>query len=835
MKFFISFVFIILISSNSTCLFGQQGQWTWMKGDTIFNSPGHYGIKGVADYLNTPPALSGTNGWVDQQGNFWMFGGIQNNDIYNDLWKFEVSTKLWTWVNGPGQPNHVGVFGTIGIPADSNLPPARTGFTIWTDFKGDLWLFSGNDGSLTDNDLWRYQIASNQWTWMKGSSYDFHVEHYGTINVSDPENNPPGRYGALGGWVDRNGDLWLFGGISSIGGLNDVWKFNINTNNWTWMAGSDTIEVAPIYGILNAPSPDNTPGARDSYAHWYDSEGKFWLFGGMGGQTYNLYNDLWQFDPDLLQWTWVSGPNTPFSPGSCEQGICVPLMDNIPSCRYNVTACWKGLCDYFYLFGGYGTFEKTKSDLWCYDKSTQKWTFTKGSLALGNQGHHGFPGVPDTANLPRGFDGSCSWTDLNGNFWFFGGRDSLGFFDDYNLNELWRYTPDTLCPAGQKLSNLSITPDTTICHGDTIMIVASGGSNYEWSPLNNISNPYISNPLIYPDSTTVYRVKINIDECYTELYVCIHVNTDSVFSVSPLDTILCKGDSIMLQASGGNSVQWQPASYLSNSTIHNPTAFPDTTITYTVNLVNSCFNKTFTVHLTVLLDTAKRIITADTLICAGQPVSIHAIGGIQYLWSMGQTGDSLTVSPNQQTNYIVTITDIYGCKLYDSILININHLPQLQVIASDTIICQGTSIHLIASGANFYNWHLNETIFDSTNAEVTITPTQSCNYTVVGTDLKNCSDTSSITVEIINCNITIPNVFTPNGDGINDYFHVDYEGPSDYTAKIFNRWGVKLFESHNVRDEWNGKYHETEVSTGTYYYVIGVGNDEYKGTISLLR
>ncbi|MCX6272682.1 MAG: hypothetical protein NTU44_15985, partial [Bacteroidetes bacterium] len=59
-------VLALLFLFNCTFLFGQQGQWTWMKGDTTFNSMGHYGIQGVPDPANTPPALYGSGDWADQ-------------------------------------------------------------------------------------------------------------------------------------------------------------------------------------------------------------------------------------------------------------------------------------------------------------------------------------------------------------------------------------------------------------------------------------------------------------------------------------------------------------------------------------------------------------------------------------------------------------------------------------------------------------------------------------------------------------------------------------------------------------------------------------------------
>ena len=84
--------------------------------------------------------------------------------------------------------------------------------------------------------------------------------------------------------------------------------------------------------------------------------------------------------------------------------------------------------------------------------------------------------------------------------------------------------------------------------------------------------------------------------------------------------------------------------------------------------------------------------------------------------------------------------------------------------------------------------------------------------------------------------MTIPNVFSPNSDGLNDTWHVTYEAIDVFNCQIFNRWGKKIYEYDNVDGNWDGG----DYKEGTYYYVItATGNDdkEYNesGTITLLR
>lgn len=91
-------------------------------------------------------------------------------------------------------------------------------------------------------------------------------------------------------------------------------------------------------------------------------------------------------------------------------------------------------------------------------------------------------------------------------------------------------------------------------------------------------------------------------------------------------------------------------------------------------------------------------------------------------------------------------------------------------------------------------------------------------------------------VVVIEPEIFIPNVFTPNQDGIQDVFRVEYNGDELFLLKIADRWGVTLFETHNSKEGWDGKtFSGTEVADGVYFYVVVIGQKSYSGNITVVR
>ena len=122
--------------------------WSWIGGSNESGAYGVYGLQGVPAASNIPGGRYISVSWVDNDGNFWLFGGSGNaaNGVsgnLNDLWKYTPSTKQWVWMSGASTINAYGSYGTMGVAAAGNVPGARLGAVSWKDSAGNLWLFGG--------------------------------------------------------------------------------------------------------------------------------------------------------------------------------------------------------------------------------------------------------------------------------------------------------------------------------------------------------------------------------------------------------------------------------------------------------------------------------------------------------------------------------------------------------------------------------------------------------------------------------------------------------------------------------------------------------------------
>ena len=152
-----------------------DGKWTWVTGSNTPNAYGTYGTQGIAAAGNQPGGRGGATAWADNQGHFWIFGGLgldvgpssggsSTADSLNDLWSLDPTTGQWTWVGGAQKVDQGGVYGTLGVAASGNIPGARSAAAGWVDSTGSLWLFGGAGydsatptpafGDL--NDVWKF-------------------------------------------------------------------------------------------------------------------------------------------------------------------------------------------------------------------------------------------------------------------------------------------------------------------------------------------------------------------------------------------------------------------------------------------------------------------------------------------------------------------------------------------------------------------------------------------------------------------------------------------------------------------------------------------------------
>jgi hypothetical protein len=209
------------------------------------------------------------------------------------------------------------------------------------------------------------------------------------------------------------------------------------------MSGSNSLSDAGAYGTLGVASPANAPQARGRSAHWTDSAGNFWVFGGFGyivsTNRSGYLSDLWKYSAG--EWTWVGGPQGYGQPAVYGvMGVGAP--SNIPGPRENPVS-WTDAAGNFRLFGGFGIDSAgvlgDLSDIWKYDGTL--WTWVGGPDLAAQPAVYGVQRTASASNTPGGRDGGVVWTDSSGNLWLFGGEinnphANSGFYD---FNDLWEY------------------------------------------------------------------------------------------------------------------------------------------------------------------------------------------------------------------------------------------------------------------------------------------------------------------------------------------------------------------------------------------------------------
>ena len=497
---------LLILSASALSQRGvsQANEWTWQNGSAIFPAtcsiyndycaqPGVYGTQGTPAAGNTPGSRGGSASSVDSQGNLWLFGGSN----LNDLWKFDISLQQWEWVSGSSTTTATGNWGTLGVPAATNVPSGRQNAVSWIDSSGNFWMFGGNgtdsQGNFgLQNDLWEYTVSTKQWTWVAGSNvmectlvFEKNVcvqpaNNSGIVGQFSASNTPGGRSGEVT-WTDSQGKFWLFGGSSydnnSVGGnFNDFWEIDPSTAQWAYMGGVTAIDCVnyppqgfcigsespqPVYGTLGVAAAGNNPGGRDQSVGWIDSNGDLWIFGGINAiYTVPLnsfaanFDDVWKFSFSSQEWTWMAGNNSVATSTSNFPGVYGTLGQsaaaNVPGSRLSQTS-WTDSSGNFWLFGGLG-YDSTSTngylnDLWEFNPSNSQWRWMGGSTTLGavcaydycgQPGIYGTLGTPAEGNVPGGRAEAAGWTDLSGNFWLFGGGiEPVEIFS----NDLWEYYP----------------------------------------------------------------------------------------------------------------------------------------------------------------------------------------------------------------------------------------------------------------------------------------------------------------------------------------------------------------------------------------------------------
>jgi gliding motility-associated-like protein len=388
---------------------------------------------------------------------------------------------------------------------------------------------------------------------------------------------------------------------------------------------------------------------------------------------------------------------------------------------------------------------------------------------------------------------------------------------------------------------------TEFCDGDSVVLFTeSSGNNILWEPVNSIDSAIT----VFESGTYTLTVSDN-SGCTAVDAIDITVTPDTIIPELVLSpgNVLCNDQSLTISvvANAGSSVQWlSPLSGNSLSQVINSAG------TYSC-IITSCGVPTQQ-SVTVTAATVVAAITAngDIVFCEGDSVNLtSATAAESYLWQSATTdtidiSDSIAITVFESGNYLLTVADTNGCTATDSITVNAVENNLSVPLVSDTAICPGGYAILIATASGEINWYDIPSGGSAIATGATYTTpvlTTDATYYVMQQDEFCESEKAPVTVVIADCEtITVPNVFTPNGDGVNDEYTFPIVGATCFNCKIYNRWGRLLYEWTDATKGWDGTNQRTGnvVNDGTYFYVLNwcsatAAQKEEAGFIQLLK
>jgi gliding motility-associated-like protein len=364
----------------------------------------------------------------------------------------------------------------------------------------------------------------------------------------------------------------------------------------------------------------------------------------------------------------------------------------------------------------------------------------------------------------------------------------------------------------------SIGNDTTYC-GNFTQILTTGNASTVWS--TGVTGSQIT----VTQAGTYIATITNICGSKKDTIV-IKQNNIPLVNLGR-DTSVCQGQSVTLNATTSGTT----VTYLWSTGVQTPTISVNQTGTYIVKVTADGCSASDTIRVTILTSPTAFSIGNDTTYC-GSFTRILSTGNANTVWSTGVTAAQITVTrPN---TYFATISNSCGSES-DSILIFQDEIPTVQ-INKDTMICGGQPILLTAiTNASQFIWNTGET-------GNSITINQAGKYWV---SVSNNTCTAVDTAYILECegDLWVPTAFSPNNDGINDYFQIFGRNVLEYKLLVFNRWGEKLFESNDINISWNGMFKGEIVQVDTYAWVVEYKiilqgkpqNKLKKGTVTVFR
>lgn len=425
------------------------------------------------------------------------------------------------------------------------------------------------------------------------------------------------------------------------------------------------------------------------------------------------------------------------------------------------------------------------------------------------------------------------------------------------INDACNTVPDTVTVSLTVYSPpLQISTDSVMmdCNQDSVLIgatVVSGSAPYQylWGSGQTDSSIFVS-----PTSDTSYVVTVT-DVCDTvsaiDSVTVQLVQPSNIVVTLSNDTVACSGDLTTLSplVTGGTA----PYQFLWNNGVSTSSIQPAITsdTTFMLTVTDTCGLDTVVTSVSVFVEQqvpVSVVMNDITMNCPGGSIVLNAQtsggnGSFTYLWTTPDSTslrDSLVLDPLDTTKSIsLLVTDACGKTGTDTFTVTVIQPSPLVVTLAPTLtVCEEQGISLVASvsgGSTPYafNWSGPMALNEQNEIASASPPISSGLYSLVVTDACNQSGTAATDITVQVCSLVVPNVISPNQDGVNEYFMIpNLEKFPNSSLTILNRWGVQVFQSSDYRNFFDGE----GLSDGVYFYILEVSNGEtFKGNLTILR
>lgn len=400
--------------------------------------------------------------------------------------------------------------------------------------------------------------------------------------------------------------------------------------------------------------------------------------------------------------------------------------------------------------------------------------------------------------------------------------------------------------------SISIDPsEPEICPGESVTLTASGGLSYTWSPENGLNSTNTESVVASPSETTTYSVIGTTSGCSGMTSVTIVIKPKPVLSISPSLATLCCGDSVLLSASGCDLFQWCPSSGLSATNTECVVASPtESTIYKLIGTLNGCVDS---MNVSITVNPLPDIDILSDFIEGCQPLLINFSvnsnpSAQQFFWSFGNGQTSSMPNPTVgyanagQYDVNVEVIDVNNCRNSLTVpqMINVYPKPEIDFTITPPIGTQqaiSTFQSSYTQSPATWFWKFGDgTELNVITSQIIHTYMYAGEFVVTHMleTQYGCRDTVEKTY-IVDLEVTVPNIFTPNNDGYNDNFVISgIEYLPNCHLKVYNRWGRIVYENENYKNDWDGG----EVAEGTYYFILTLPITDFvpiSGTVSVFR